>query len=116
MFVVYVPPSGKAATTAATISDHVHRLLQKHPDAPAIVLGDFNHCHLDTVLPGFSQMVKRGTRKDRILDKCYVNVKNAYDSRIRPPIANSDHNVVYLIPAYKTKLKSCKPVEREIRR
>lgn len=115
LFVAYVPPSGKATLAAATIADHVQRLLQKHPDAPAIVVGDLNHCYLDAVLPGFYQMVKNGTRKDRILDKCYVNVKNAYGSKIRPPIANSDHNVVHLIPTYKTNLKRCKPVEREIR-
>jgi histone deacetylase complex regulatory component SIN3 len=45
----------------------------------------------------------------------YVNVNNAFASRIRPPIANSDHNVVYLIPRNKSKFKSSKPVVREIR-
>ena len=112
MFLVHVLPSGKAALAAATISDHVHRLLQTDPDAPAIVVGDLNHCLLDAVLPGFYQMVKNGTRKDRILDKCYVNVKNAYGSKIRP---NQTYKVVDLIPTYKTKLKHCKPVETEIR-
>ncbi len=34
---------------------------------------------------------------------------SAYVSRIRPPIANSDHNVVHLVPIYKSKLKSNKP-------
>ncbi|KAL2103161.1 hypothetical protein ACEWY4_000029 [Coilia grayii] len=113
--VVYVPPSGKASIAAATIADHVYKLLQKHPDAPAIIAGDLNHCQLDAVLPGFYQVVKGETRKDRLLDKCYVNVKDAYGSKIRPPIANSDHNVVHLIPTYKSKLKRCNAVEREIR-
>ena len=45
----------------------------------------------------------------------YVNVNNAFASRIRPPITNSDHNVVYLIPRNKSKFKSSKPVVREIR-
>ncbi|KAK0140802.1 hypothetical protein N1851_022205 [Merluccius polli] len=60
LFVVYVPPSGKAALAAATIADHVHRLLQTHPDAPAIVVGDLNHwgvnfsttCFTETWLSG----------------------------------------------------------------
>lgn len=38
--VVYVPPSSKAGQAATTISEHVHKLQQTHPEAPTIVLGD----------------------------------------------------------------------------
>lgn len=115
LFVVYVPPSGKASQAASTIADCVHELQLKYPDAPAIVLGDLNQCRLETVLPGFEQYVKDQTRKDNILDKCFVNVKGAYVSKCRPPILNSDHNVVHMIPVYKTKLKRSKPEKKVIR-
>ena len=71
LFVVYAPPSGKASQAASTIANCVHELQLSHPDAPAIVVGDLNQCHLETVLPGFEQYVKDQTRKDNILDKCF---------------------------------------------
>lgn len=65
----------KVSQAAGTIADCVHELQLSHPNAPAIVLGDLNQCHLETVLPGFVQYVKDRTRKDNILDKCFVNVR-----------------------------------------
>ena len=44
-----------------------------------------------------------------------MNIEGAYTSKIRPPIANSDHNVVYLVPTYKPKLKRNKPERKTIR-
>ena len=64
-----------AASAAAHITDCVHQQLMRTP--PIFILGDFNHCKLELSLPGFSQYVKCGTRQDRILDKCYCNVRNA---------------------------------------
>lgn len=95
LFVVYTPPNGKASLAASTIADCVHELQLSCPDAPAIVLGDLNQCHLETVLPGFEQYVKDQTRKGNILNKCFVNVKGVYVSKCRPPILNLDHNVVH---------------------
>lgn len=115
LFVVYAPPNGKATLVAGTIADCVHELQLSYPDAPAIVLKDLNQCHLETVLPGFEQYVKDQTRKDNILDQCFVYVKGAYVSKCRPPILNSDHNIVHMIPVYKTKLKRGKPEKKVIR-
>ena len=115
LFVVYVPPSGKIHCAAAAIAECVHNQQQQFPDAPAIVLGDFNNCNLEKTLPGFEQVVKCGTRKESILDKCYINLPNAYQSRSKPPISNSDHNVVHLIPTYTSKLKSRKPENKAVR-
>ncbi len=39
-------------------------------------------------------------------DNCYI----------KPPLANSDHDTVQLIPVYRTLLKSCKPVNKVVRR
>ncbi len=44
-----------------------------------------------------------------------VVVFGAYQSRSKPPVASSDHNVVHLIPTYVTKLKSSKPQEKVVR-
>lgn len=78
------------------------------------VLGDFNHCKLELLLPGFEQYVKCPTRDNRILDKCYGNVKRAYVARFWPPLVSSDHNTVHLIPTYKTVLKSSKPIVKNM--
>lgn len=37
------------------------------------------------------------------------NIKNAYTAKPKPPLANSDHNTIQLIPTYKTVLKQNKP-------
>ncbi len=61
------------------------------------------------MLAGFEQYVRCDTRKTKLLDKCYDNVKNAYAAKSKPPLSNSDHNVVHLIPSYKSVFKTCKP-------
>lgn len=64
-------------------------------DAPVTVLGDINQCNLETMLQGFEQYVNNNNnnnsetnKKNNILDKCFVNVTDAYVSS--PPILNSD--------------------------
>ncbi len=49
------------------------------------------------------------TQGNRVLDKCYGNINNACTARAKPPLANSDHNVVHLIPTYESCFKSIKP-------
>ena len=57
------------------------------------------------------------TRQEKTISwtSVFVNVKGAYVSKCRPPILNSDHNVVHMIPVYKTKLKQSKPEKKVIR-
>lgn len=99
--VVCIPPSGNAARAASCIADCVHQQLQNKPDAPIFILGDFNHCKLNSALPGFQQYVKNNTRGDTILDKCYGNADDAYVGKIRPLLSNSDHSTIQLIPVFK---------------
>lgn len=96
---------------AAAIADSVCNLQQQFPEAPAIILGDFNTC-LEKALPGFHQVIECKTRKET--GQRYINISNAYTSRSKPPVANSDHNVIHLIPTYLTKLKSSKPQKKMI--
>lgn len=111
---VYVPPNGNASRAASQVADCVHEQLQCTPNAPIFIVGDFNHCDLNTALPGFEQYINCYTRKNRILDKCYGNLKLAYTATAKPPLSNSDHNTVHLIPIYKTALKSSKPLVKSM--
>ncbi len=72
---VYVPPNGNASRAASQVADCVHEQLQSTPNAPIFIVGVFNHCDLNTALPGFEQYINCYTRKNRILDKCYGNLK-----------------------------------------
>ncbi|KAK0143498.1 hypothetical protein N1851_018336 [Merluccius polli] len=112
---VYIPPSGNANRAATQIADCVYRHLQNKPDAPTLILGDFNHCSLNKSLPGFYQYVKCNTRNNNILDKCYGNVKDAYKARAKPPLSNSDHNAIHLLPTYRSVFKSSKPEIRTVK-
>lgn len=53
-------------------------------------MGDFNHCKIELTLPG-SFCVKCGTEHNRILYKCYGNVKK-HKAQSKPPLSNSDRN------------------------
>ena len=46
---------------------------------------------------------------------CYGNVKDAYSARAKPPLSNSDHNVVHLLPTYRSVFKSRKPEIRTVK-
>lgn len=114
--VVYIPPSANAGRAASQIAECVHRLLHVKPDAPMLVLGDFNHCSLATILPGFQQYVKCSTRNKNISGKCYGNIKDAYTAKARAPLGNADHNVIHLLPTYRSVFKTSKPEVKTVQR
>lgn len=78
------------------------------------ILGDFNYCSLNKFLPVLFQHAKRSTRNSNILDKCYGNIKDAYSARARPPLGNSDHKVIHLLPVYWSIFKLNKPVLHQV--
>ncbi len=51
-----------------------------------------------------------------ILDHCYTAIKEAYHSVPRAALGLSDYCLVHLIPTYRQKLKSAKPVLRTVKR
>ena len=110
----YVPPSGNVARAAARIADCVHNQLQCTQGSRVFILGDHNHCKLELSPPEFEQYVKCGTRDNRVLDKCYGNIRNAYSARPKPPLWKSDHNTLHLIPTYNTVLMSSKPLTKTV--
>ncbi len=105
---------------------HVRSALQKladlttdteqHPDSVLIILGDFNKANLSHELPKYKQHITCPTRDSNILDHCYTAIKDAYHSVPRAALGPSDHCLVHLIPTYRQKLKSAKPVLRTVKR
>ena len=70
-------------------------------------MGDFNQ--LPFRLDGYYQVVKTPTRNNRILDKCYLRVKDAFKQCHQlSKLGDSDHYVTHLIPTY-TPMSKYKP-------
>ena len=61
------------------------------------------------------QYVNIPTRGTRTLDKCYGNIQNGYKALAKPPLGNSDHKIIQLIPKYRQKLKRQKPTTRRVK-
>lgn len=85
---------------------HIWHMVAIAPDAPNLVIGDFNHCKLGKTLCSFEQYITCPTRRTNCLDLCYGLVKGAYKSLQRAPLGTSHHCCVYLVPY-------CKPVQRK---
>ena len=66
-------------------------------------------------LPKLYQHVTCHTRKQKTLDHCYTPIKGAYRSLRRAPLGESDHNMIHLVPTYKSQLKREKPVKITVR-
>lgn len=103
--IVYIHPKANAEAAANTIIRVVQRLRSISPDAPNIILGDFNHCNLNKTLTSFYQYVSCPTRLNKTLDLCYGSIKGAYKSVADHALGSSDHNTVHLLPVYKTVLR-----------
>ena len=94
------------------LADQILCVERTNPDSLVIVLGDFNKGNLSRELPKYKQFIKCPTREENILDHCYTTVSSAYHAVPRAALGLSDHVMVHLIPAYRQKLKLCKPVVR----
>ena len=114
VFLVYIAPDANENQSARYIQDIVGEMEAQSPDSPKIILGDFNHCHLEISMPNYCQVVDKPTRGENILDRCYCSIPDAYKSTVRPGIGLSDHNVVHLLPKYRQKLKTHKVVKKEV--
>ncbi|KAK3534944.1 hypothetical protein QTP70_002030 [Hemibagrus guttatus] len=109
---VYIPPQGNVREAQRALADEIQSVEQTNPDALVIVLGDFNKGNLSHELPKYKQFIKCPTREGNVLDHCYTTISGAYRAVPRAALGQSDHIMVHLIPAYRQKLKLCKPVVR----
>ena len=114
--VVYVPPRADAKRAADVVWAGVQRQETQCPESVRLVVGDFNHCRLNKVLPQYRQYVDCKTCGEATLDLCYGNIPAAYRSRPMPSLGRSVHNLVHLLPLYRQRLKTSKPTIRRVRR
>ena len=113
---VYIPPEVNAAKAINQLADQILSMENANPDSVVIVVCNFNHTCLSKALPRYKQHVDCSTRKDKTLDHCYTVYKGAYHASARAPLGKSDHNTVILIPAYRQKLKTVKPVKKTVKK
>ena len=113
---VYIPPQADVSEALQTLADQVNSSEQTYPDSLLIIVGDFNQANLKNELPKFRQHINCPTRDNNILDHCYTSLKDAYHSVSRAALGRSDHCLVHLIPTYKQKLKTAKPVIRSTKK
>ena len=73
------------------------------------MLGDFNRAKLTKALPKYRQQIKCATRERTTLSEAYHAIRRA-------PLGFSDHSIVFLLPSYRSKLKSGKPSVRYVKR
>ncbi|KAM9826385.1 uncharacterized protein ACBT44_006652 [Syngnathus typhle] len=116
MAAVYIPPHARASEATQMLADQVTDMEKLLPNSLIIVLGDLNRANLAHELPRYRQHVTCPTRGAQTLDHCYTVIKDAYHSAARAALGLSDHCLVHLIPAYRQKLKTSKPVVRTVRK
>ena len=112
--VIYIPDSASGDAATAQLTDLLNDQLHSAPNSVVIVTGDFNHAELNPALP-FYQHVTQPTRDGATLDLCYTNINKAYKSSLLPPLGLSAHDMVYLLPNYKSKLIKTPVVEKTVR-
>ena len=106
---VYIHPKANVVLATQAMVRTVQRLQRISPDAPNVVMGDFNQCRTGKSFCNFYQYVTCSTRLTKCLDLCYGTVKDAYKSLYRAPLGSSDHNVVYFVPSNRPVLRKHKP-------
>lgn len=101
---VYIQPAVKRPETRRKIERHYCKALERSNEGPVFILGDFNWCKLKNIR-SVKQYVTCPTRRNKILDKCYGNIPQAYTSQCKAPLRSSnklsDHNVILLTPEKK---------------
>ncbi len=106
---VYIPPQAHVSSALQILADQITDTEQQHPDSVLIILGDFNKANLSRELPEYRQHITCPTRDSNILDHCYTVIKDAYHCPTGSFLAD-------LIPTYRQKLISAKPVLRTVKR
>jgi hypothetical protein len=98
--VIYHPPDAASGPMINHIITSIDSILQQHPYAGILLLGDFNSLN-DKSLRDYplKQVVNRPTRGRATLDKIFTNISDWFmEPIIIPSIASSDHCAVILLP------------------
>ena len=108
-------PQANIKSATSILCNVINKLAAASPDAPSLILGDFNSMSIKRALPTFKQYVTCKTCGDKTIDLCWGNIKDAYKSSALPSLGRSIHNMVQLLPIYKQKVKRLKPIVRTIK-
>lgn len=107
--IIYHPPS---PNPDHPMLEHIHKcldhILQKHPDAGILLVGDFNtlKCHSFSRSYSLKQIVKKPTFGKNTLDKVFTNMSDLYNEpEVLPPLGSLDHghSVVICKPCVQTE-------------
>eukprot|EP00061_Rhincodon_typus_P014442 g41459.t1 len=110
---VFIPPQVDGKNALDEIYVATYTLETKFP--LFIVAGDFNQANPKRALPKYHHYFSCPTRGLNIIDHCCTTIKDDYCS-IPHPCLGSHHSAVFLLPAYKHKLKREDPSQKEIQR
>ncbi len=111
---VYIHPQAHVSLALQKLTDLITDTEQQQPDSVLIILGDFNKANLSRELPKYRQHVTYPTRDRNILDHSYTTIKDGFHSVPWAALGLSD--LFHLIPTYRQKLKSAKPVLWTVKR
>ena len=98
--VIYHTPDAGSGPMTSHIINSIDSILQQHPYAGVVLLGDFNTLN-DKSLRAYplKQLVSEPTRGKATLDKIYTNIADWYEKPITiPNVASSDHCGIVLCP------------------
>ncbi len=94
---IYHPPKAPKGPMIQHIHTSLDHILQQHPTAGIIVMGDYNTLPHGELCRSYNlkQVVTHPTRKDKVLDKIITNLHSLYTTpTVLAPLGLSDHGVV----------------------
>ena len=100
---VYAHPRAGHCNVIEYLRKVINTYDNDNPDCISIVCEDFNDVDLRVYIPNYHQSVTCPTRGNRILDKCYCNIKNAFISKSKCGFGKIDHDTIFLTPIHKTR-------------
>ncbi|PIK47650.1 hypothetical protein BSL78_15480 [Apostichopus japonicus] len=110
---VYIHPKANADNAHNQLKATINRIENSHPDAVNLIMGDFNHCKIDDLLPTYTQYIDLPTRNNTTLDMCYGNVNGSnYKVKALAQLGSSDHSIIHMSPKYHRELERSKPIEK----
>jgi len=113
---MYIPLDTRANAVLKLLVDQITHTKQCYQDSFIIILCDFNQANPTHKLPKYRQHITCPNRDSNILDHCYTVLKDAYRPVPSAALGLSDYCSIHLLPAYRQKLKSDKPVVRTVKR
>ena len=96
--VIYHPPSADNHELYDCLINSLDKILARYPLAGVVIMGDFNQFDHKRLCRNTSltQIVKKATRGNAILDLIFTNMKHWYNTpEILPAIGQSDHMSIF---------------------